>query len=136
MEWKVSINKNDVESPSPSRSQRTQKPLASPPIDSVSPDSAKDMMAYDSTRRLRDRLKEKMNESPKSNHEQPLASEEPGPSSQSEDESPRLKIPPSGLSTFTDADGWIFGDNKWENTSDKGGMGKVRFSLVLHIIVA
>ena len=26
---------------------------------------------------------------------------------------------------FTDGDGWVFGDNKWENCSGKGGMGKV-----------
>ncbi|KAG8844212.1 hypothetical protein FRB91_000190 [Serendipita sp. 411] len=25
---------------------------------------------------------------------------------------------------FTDQDGWIYGDNKWENTSAKGGIGK------------
>lgn len=24
----------------------------------------------------------------------------------------------------TDADGWVYGDNKWESNSDKGGMGK------------
>jgi hypothetical protein len=27
---------------------------------------------------------------------------------------------------LTDADGWIYGDNKWEGQSAKGGMGKVR----------
>jgi Integral peroxisomal membrane peroxin len=26
---------------------------------------------------------------------------------------------------YTDPDGWIFGDNKWESKSNKGGMGKV-----------
>ncbi|KAH8107801.1 integral peroxisomal membrane peroxin-domain-containing protein [Cristinia sonorae] len=26
--------------------------------------------------------------------------------------------------TFTDADGWVYGDNKWEHGSNKGGMGK------------
>jgi len=25
---------------------------------------------------------------------------------------------------FTDQDGWIYGDNKWENAAPKGGMGK------------
>jgi len=25
---------------------------------------------------------------------------------------------------FTDADGWVYGDNKWEGPSSKGGMGK------------
>ncbi|CCM04364.1 uncharacterized protein FIBRA_06536 [Fibroporia radiculosa] len=25
---------------------------------------------------------------------------------------------------FTDADGWVYGDNKWEGASGKGGMGK------------
>ncbi|TFK53440.1 hypothetical protein OE88DRAFT_1655577 [Heliocybe sulcata] len=25
---------------------------------------------------------------------------------------------------YTDADGWVYGDNKWENQSAKGGMGK------------
>jgi hypothetical protein len=29
---------------------------------------------------------------------------------------------------FTDQEGWIYGDNKWENTAGKGGMGKVRCS--------
>lgn len=29
---------------------------------------------------------------------------------------------------FTDLDGWVYGDNKWEGGSSKGGMGKVRFS--------
>lgn len=28
--------------------------------------------------------------------------------------------------TLTDADGWIYADNKWEGGSGKGGMGKVR----------
>lgn len=33
----------------------------------------------------------------------------------------------------TDADGWVYGDNKWESHSGKGGLGKVRafFSLFL-----
>ncbi|KAK1224229.1 hypothetical protein PQX77_012886 [Marasmius sp. AFHP31] len=26
----------------------------------------------------------------------------------------------------TDPDGWVYGDNKWENKTSKGGMGKVR----------
>ena len=29
----------------------------------------------------------------------------------------------------TDADGWVYGDNKWESHSGKGGLGKVRFCL-------
>lgn len=29
---------------------------------------------------------------------------------------------------FTDTDGWVYGDNKWEGGSAKGGMGKVSFS--------
>jgi hypothetical protein len=32
-----------------------------------------------------------------------------------------------GADEVTDADGWVYGDNKWENKSAKGGMGKVRF---------
>ena len=27
---------------------------------------------------------------------------------------------------FTDVEGWIYGDNKWEGASCKGGIGKVR----------
>ena len=27
---------------------------------------------------------------------------------------------------FTDVDGWIYADNKWEGGSTRGGMGKVR----------
>jgi hypothetical protein len=30
-----------------------------------------------------------------------------------------------GEEEVTDADGWVFGDNKWESKSSKGGMGKV-----------
>jgi hypothetical protein len=30
---------------------------------------------------------------------------------------------------FTDADGWIYGDNKWESRSTKGGLGKVSILL-------
>ena len=26
---------------------------------------------------------------------------------------------------LTDSDGWVYGDNKWENQSNRGGMGKV-----------
>jgi len=26
--------------------------------------------------------------------------------------------------TLTDSDGWVYGDNKWENQSNRGGMGK------------
>jgi len=123
MEWKVTINKSDAGSPPPSRPQRTQKPLSSPSIDTVAPDSAKDATTYDSTRRLRDRLKEKMGEQ-RSTPEQQVAAmvEEQEASSQGEEE-PR-KVLPNGQNTFTDPDGWTFGDNKWENTSDKGGMGK------------
>lgn len=29
----------------------------------------------------------------------------------------------------TDADGWVYGDNKWESHSGKGGLGKVRVCL-------
>lgn len=30
--------------------------------------------------------------------------------------------------TVTDAEGWVYGDNKWENPSGKGGIGKVGFT--------
>lgn len=36
---------------------------------------------------------------------------------------------------FTDQDGWIYGDNKWENLSAKAGMGKVRPSLCIYIYI-
>jgi hypothetical protein len=29
--------------------------------------------------------------------------------------------------TLTDSDGWVYGDNKWENKTNKPGMGKVSF---------
>jgi hypothetical protein len=29
------------------------------------------------------------------------------------------------LDIATDADGWVYGDNKWEGRTSKGGMGKV-----------
>ena len=36
--------------------------------------------------------------------------------------------------TLTDTDGWIYADNKWEGSSGKGGMGKVRTTRVpLHL---
>jgi len=122
MDWKVCINRNEAGSPPPSRPQKTQKPLSSPSIDTVTPDTAKETTNYDSTRRLRNRLKEKMGEAKPSSEQQAQAIEEQDSSSQSDDE-PR-KVTSHGNSTFTDADGWIFGDNKWENPSDKGGMGK------------
>lgn len=28
----------------------------------------------------------------------------------------------------TDAEGWVYGDNKWEGQTGKGGIGKVRGS--------
>ena len=31
-----------------------------------------------------------------------------------------------GADVVTDADGWVYGDNKWEGGSAKGGLGKVR----------
>lgn len=31
---------------------------------------------------------------------------------------------------FTDPDGWVYADNKWEGASAKGGMGKVCFSYI------
>lgn len=35
---------------------------------------------------------------------------------------------------YTDADGWVYGDNKWEGESAKGGMGKVfRLPLLLYL---
>jgi len=122
MDWKVCINKNEAGSPPASRPQRIQKPLPSPSIETATPDTAKEMTNYDSTRRLRDRLKEKMGEAKPTSEQPGQATEEHEYFSQSEDE-PR-KVSPHENSTFTDADGWIFGDNKWENTSDKGGMGK------------
>jgi hypothetical protein len=30
-----------------------------------------------------------------------------------------------GLMVVTDSDGWVYGDNKWEGGSSKGGLGKV-----------
>lgn len=33
----------------------------------------------------------------------------------------------------TDADGWVYGDNKWESLSGKGGLGKVRTHLQLFL---
>jgi hypothetical protein len=33
---------------------------------------------------------------------------------------------------FTDPDGWVFGDNKWENQSNKGGISKVSSSTLLN----
>jgi hypothetical protein len=31
---------------------------------------------------------------------------------------------PDAADTATDGDGWVYGDNKWEATSGKGGLGK------------
>lgn len=31
---------------------------------------------------------------------------------------------------FTDGDGWVYGDNKWEHGNSKGGLGKVCFMLL------
>jgi hypothetical protein len=36
----------------------------------------------------------------------------------------------AGEEDVTDSDGWIYGDNKWENLSGKGGIGKVSPALV------
>ena len=36
-----------------------------------------------------------------------------------------VEIPSQSEKEFTDQDGWIYGDNKWENAASKGGMGKV-----------
>jgi hypothetical protein len=37
-----------------------------------------------------------------------------------------------GLAVVTDSDGWVYGDNKWEGGSAKGGLGKVcTFTLVI-----
>lgn len=34
---------------------------------------------------------------------------------------------------FTDPDGWVYGDNKWENQSNKGGISKVSSpEIILH----
>lgn len=33
----------------------------------------------------------------------------------------------------TDADGWVYGDNKWEGLSSKGGMGKVCILFLRHL---
>lgn len=40
------------------------------------------------------------------------------PSEKDEDESENEDI-------ATDVDGWVYGDNKWEGRTSKGGMGKV-----------
>lgn len=32
----------------------------------------------------------------------------------------------------TDPDGWIYADNKWENNSHRGGLGKVRLTVITH----
>ena len=36
---------------------------------------------------------------------------------------------------FTDQDGWIYGDNKWENQSSKGGIGKVSLRSFLDLLL-
>ncbi|KAH7923927.1 hypothetical protein BV22DRAFT_1105784 [Leucogyrophana mollusca] len=33
-------------------------------------------------------------------------------------------VPPTQEEVLTDSDGWVYGDNKWEGGSNKGGMGK------------
>jgi hypothetical protein len=33
----------------------------------------------------------------------------------------------TNMEHITDADGWVYGDNKWAGLSGKGGIGKVRF---------
>ena len=42
-------------------------------------------------------------------------------------------VPPNSEETedediLTDPDGWVYGDNKWENQSNRGVMGKVSIS--------
>ncbi|CAL1707969.1 unnamed protein product [Somion occarium] len=59
-------------------------------------------------------------------------SEAPGSSEKEEGEgggkttekSPSSKDDGSDDEVYTDADGWVYGDNKWENESSRGGMGK------------
>lgn len=79
------------------------------------------MTNYDSSRRLRDRLKEKMSEQ-KPNYDNGSRDDERESVSQPEDE--QRKRSQTSDERYTDADGWVYGDNKWENTSDRGGMGK------------
>jgi hypothetical protein len=84
------------------------------------------------------RLFAKMRESVDIKHAPPLSptSATFGPGAQpsspapiaAKDEQPRAEPPPPldvEEEPLTDADGWVYGDNKWEGQSPKGGMGKV-----------
>jgi hypothetical protein len=37
---------------------------------------------------------------------------------------------------ITDADGWVYGDNKWESHSGKGGLGKVRVHCPVSLLLS
>lgn len=51
-----------------------------------------------------------------------------GDGDQGDDHQQHEEDSPPQEDIFTDRDGWVFGDNKWEVCSPKAGMGKVRLS--------
>lgn len=102
-EWKVVLKLEGTHS---DRTQRIAKPL--PSSSTVQHDTSK----------LK-QVKEMLN--PKEG-KQPEASES---DASHETHSP---TDPS-MTDFTDAEGWSYGDNKWEKMSARGGIGKVRVSI-------
>jgi len=124
IEWKVAVNRNDTGSPLPSR-PRNLKRLSISSVEHVSPDSVKEMTNHDNTKGIQERLKnaiadKKLNVKVKDEPDTTDTTDEIHPQSEDEQE----KLPQTGRDIFTDVDGWIYGDNKWEHPSDKGGMGK------------
>lgn len=52
------------------------------------------------------------------------------PSGREEDQSTPMGGSEDEDEPWTDGDGWVYADNKWEGASGKGGMGKVRLLFV------
>lgn len=127
-EWRPIIHLNDSISVAPSRSSNVIKPTSSrsPSSDSPNRNEDKEASKFDSTKRLRDRLKDKIAEQniKADNDHHEIYNEVSGDEVNSQSEDEARTITQNG-EKYTDADGWIYGDNKWESTSDKGGMGKV-----------
>ena len=56
-----------------------------------------------------------------------ISSEGSSPERQGQEEGQAQEVDAEEEEPFTDQDGWVYGGNKWEGGSAKGGMGKVRF---------
>lgn len=112
-EWRVMVRKDA------GNLSRVERPL--PSVKDENPNSSRLLKAAG---RLRDSSNINSTNSPTTSD---LSKNTPG--SSEIEKSPDGSNENADDEPLTDADGWVYGDNKWEGQSNRGGLGKVRCSI-------